>query len=159
MEALFYITGLLCIYSYFIYPLILKFTPARQLPELAALEENELPKLSLIIAAHNEQDRIREKLENTLEIDYPANQLEEKSMRSYVQYAKQMVKYSFSQMLLQKYPGMLSVCWLIVFLTNVLVPYRVRTNFSVTMAGWLAKVLTLNMKCGCAVLSLTEQGW
>jgi len=67
---------MLCIYSYFLYPLILKLIPARNKPELAALEEAELPNLSLIITAHNEESRIREKLQNTLEIDYPKERLE-----------------------------------------------------------------------------------
>ncbi|MCK5661850.1 MAG: glycosyltransferase, partial [Thiotrichaceae bacterium] len=36
----------------------------------------ELPALSLIITVHNEAGRIREKLENTLQIDYPSELLE-----------------------------------------------------------------------------------
>jgi len=36
----------------------------------------DLPNLSLIITAHNEAGRIREKLENTLQIDYPGEGLE-----------------------------------------------------------------------------------
>ena len=35
-----------------------------------------LPKLSLIITVHNEENRIREKLENSLEIEYPSELLE-----------------------------------------------------------------------------------
>ena len=35
-----------------------------------------LPKLSLIITVHNEEGRIRNKLENTLQIDYPSELLE-----------------------------------------------------------------------------------
>jgi glycosyltransferase involved in cell wall biosynthesis len=38
--------------------------------------DRELQALSLIITAHNEEDRIREKLENTLELDYPRERLE-----------------------------------------------------------------------------------
>jgi cellulose synthase/poly-beta-1,6-N-acetylglucosamine synthase-like glycosyltransferase len=41
-----------------------------------ALEDYVLPALSLIITAYNEEDRIREKLENTLELDYPRDRLE-----------------------------------------------------------------------------------
>lgn len=67
---------LLCIYSYFLYPLILKFFPERQ--KLAGDDQSgaELPYLSLIITVHNEADRIQAKLINTLEIDYPVSRLE-----------------------------------------------------------------------------------
>ena len=74
MVSLFYIFGLLCIYSYFLYPLILKLMPARELTETAS--KTEMLELSLIITVHNEASRIREKLEGTLKIDYPANLLE-----------------------------------------------------------------------------------
>jgi len=76
MEALFYIFLLLCCYSYFIYPLILKLLPARAAGEGVAGDDSALPALSLIITVHNEAARIREKLENTLALDYPADVLE-----------------------------------------------------------------------------------
>ena len=78
MTALFYFFGMLCIYSYFLYPLILIMLPARapkdtdQEPGL----NTAMPVLSLIITAHNEETRIREKLDNTLLIDYPPDLLE-----------------------------------------------------------------------------------
>ncbi len=78
MEALFYISGILCVYSYFLYPLILKLIPARQFPLIGSnydSSENR-PVLSLIITVHNEAARIEAKLENTLLIDYPAECLE-----------------------------------------------------------------------------------
>jgi len=78
MITLFYIFGVLCIYSYFLYPLILIGLPAR-----APVRTNRepgvnptMPTLSLIITAHNEESRIREKLDNTLQIDYPRDILE-----------------------------------------------------------------------------------
>lgn len=76
MEYLFYISALLCGYSYFIYPLLLKLMPVRLKVNIPKLEKNQLPVLSLIITVHNEQDRIREKLENSLQIDYPSELLE-----------------------------------------------------------------------------------
>jgi glycosyltransferase involved in cell wall biosynthesis len=78
MTTVFYIFGVLCIYSYFLYPLILIMLPARtpkstdKKPDL----NTALPTLSLIITAHNEEARIREKLDNTLLIDYPPDLLE-----------------------------------------------------------------------------------
>ena len=76
MEILFYIFLLLCSYSYFIYPLILKALPVRSLWNDPPADENDLPALSLIITVHNEEDRIREKLDGTLALDYPADRLE-----------------------------------------------------------------------------------
>jgi len=80
MKALFYIFGVLCIYSYFLYPLILKLIPSRNNSRTSGVGStdsgNDLPKLSLIITVHNEGARIREKLENTRQIVYPTGLLE-----------------------------------------------------------------------------------
>jgi glycosyltransferase involved in cell wall biosynthesis len=72
MKYIFYLSGVLSGYSYFLYPLILKFTPARKVRASDDASGNmAYPALSLIITAHNEEERIREKLENSLLIDYP----------------------------------------------------------------------------------------
>ena len=76
MEILFYIAAFLSIYSYFLYPLLLKLIPMRQVNSCTAEEAVNLPSLSLIITVHNEAGRIREKLENSLPVDYPADLLE-----------------------------------------------------------------------------------
>jgi len=76
MVFLFYLSALLCGYSYFLYPLILKMIPSRSLCPFFPLVDGSLPRLSLIITVHNEQSRIRDKLENTLGIDYPRDSLE-----------------------------------------------------------------------------------
>jgi glycosyltransferase involved in cell wall biosynthesis len=76
MESLFYFFAILCGYSYFLYPLILKLIPSRPPVKFPVIDDSGLPRLSLIITAHNEETRIREKLENTLEIDYPRDLLE-----------------------------------------------------------------------------------
>lgn len=39
------------------------------------LNDDELPEVTLVIAAYNEEDIIREKILNTLELDYPENKL------------------------------------------------------------------------------------
>ncbi len=75
MKILFYVSILLCAYSYFLYPLILKLMPRRTIHKPTDNKEAVLPKLSLI-TAHNEELRIEEKLLNTLEIDYPSALLE-----------------------------------------------------------------------------------
>ena len=76
MELLFYLFAVFCAYSYFLYPVLLKLLPSRKSYDSVAEENVNLPTLSLIITAHNEEGRIREKLENTLQIDYPADLLE-----------------------------------------------------------------------------------
>ncbi len=76
MKLLFYIFAILCAYSYFLYPILLKLLPSRKPHDYMAERNAALPNLSLIITAHNEAGRIREKLENTLQIDYPSERLE-----------------------------------------------------------------------------------
>ena len=71
MEFLFYLSLGLCGYSYFLYPLILKMIPPRRSREILQADSSALPALCLIITAYNEKDRIRDKLDNTLRIDYP----------------------------------------------------------------------------------------
>ena len=75
MEYLFCISALLCGYSYFLYPLILKLVPARKHELVVSGDEVSYPLLDLIITAHNEERRIAEKLENSLAIDYPQDLL------------------------------------------------------------------------------------
>ena len=76
MEYLFYVSALLCGYSYFLYPLILMLLPGRRNKQGNYGPGVSYPPLSLIITAHNEEHRITEKLENSLEIDYPDGLLE-----------------------------------------------------------------------------------
>src|ERR1022692_2880668 len=67
---LFWILLLLSVYSYFLYPLILAVRISLA-PRRAAPTAHDLPHLSLIVTAYNEQARIRDKIENCLAIDYP----------------------------------------------------------------------------------------
>lgn len=76
MEILFYLFAVLCAYSYFIYPVLLKLLPVRKANEIGEQSNISLPFLSLVITVHNEAGRVRQKLENTLQIDYPSDLLE-----------------------------------------------------------------------------------
>ncbi len=78
MEILFYIFAVLSVYSYFLYPLILKILPECKSADTDVDSQpgSELPFLSLIITVHNEAGRIRDKLDNTLKNDYPPELLE-----------------------------------------------------------------------------------
>ena len=71
MEYLYLVSALLCVYSYFLYPAILKLIPHRRRAMVDSADRMDLPRMSLIITAHNEQGRIREKVEDSLRIDYP----------------------------------------------------------------------------------------
>lgn len=73
MELFFWIILFGVLYSYFIYPVILMMMPKRKAVDLPS--ENR-PFISVIITAHNEETRIREKIQNTLSLGYPAEKLE-----------------------------------------------------------------------------------
>lgn len=73
MEALFWLGLFGALYSYFLYPLLLLPFSRRRRPSTLLVE---LPVMSLIVTAHNEAQRIREKLDNCLELEYPAESLE-----------------------------------------------------------------------------------
>ncbi|HET8710884.1 MAG TPA: glycosyltransferase family 2 protein [Spongiibacteraceae bacterium] len=66
---LFWLLLILAIYSYFIYPLVLAVL-IQMRPRAGQAAPAALPSLSLIVTAYNEEGRIREKLDNSLAIDY-----------------------------------------------------------------------------------------
>lgn len=72
LVLLFWVALVGSVFSYFIYPLLLLLLPARKHPASAPSQTAEyLPSVSLIVTAHNEESRIREKIENCLKLDYP----------------------------------------------------------------------------------------
>jgi glycosyltransferase involved in cell wall biosynthesis len=72
MEVAFWICVIGGLYSYFLYPLILCAIPARRSINRVHYDDRPYqPSVTLIIAARNEKGRMREKLENSLRIDYP----------------------------------------------------------------------------------------
>ncbi len=75
LTIVFCLAVLIVIYTYFLYPvLLLLLTAGKREVEYASFAE--WPAISLIIAAHNEQKVLEEKLENSLALDYPQEQLE-----------------------------------------------------------------------------------
>ncbi len=69
---LFWLSLLGSVFSYLIYPLVLMLLPKRkQAISADAVKDGGWPKVSLIVTAHNEESRIREKIENCLKLDYP----------------------------------------------------------------------------------------
>ena len=74
MKVLFCIGLFGALYSYFLYPLLLMPLSRRRRRPLQP--PAELPTISLIVTAHNEAARIKDKLENCLLLDYPRQRLE-----------------------------------------------------------------------------------
>ena len=73
MEIIFFISIFFIVYSYALYPLVLKLLPAKH--RITPTAPESWPTISLIVTAHNEEARIAEKLDNSLDIDYPADKL------------------------------------------------------------------------------------
>jgi biofilm PGA synthesis N-glycosyltransferase PgaC len=74
IAPLFWLSVLFILYVYLGYPLVLTLL-ARLWPKQVEYPSH-LPKVTLLIAAHNEQDVIASKLENTLALDYPGENLQ-----------------------------------------------------------------------------------
>src|SRR5687767_1582945 len=76
--VVFWVCTALVWYAYVGYPLLIWFL-ARYFgrrAEAPAANADDLPSLSLLIAAYNEEDVIEERIQNALEMDYPADRLE-----------------------------------------------------------------------------------
>lgn len=78
LKTLFWLFLFLSLYSYFIYPLLLVLLAKLQvrLKSSGIDAAPNVPSLTLIVTAFNEQTRIREKIDNMLALDYPAERLE-----------------------------------------------------------------------------------
>ncbi len=73
LEVAFWLSAVGSVFSYFLYPALLRLVPRRPLQQT---DQGRLPRISIIIAARNEQKRIGEKLRSTLSLDYPRELLE-----------------------------------------------------------------------------------
>ena len=69
LKILFWLGCFIVMYSYLIYPFLLMLLQRRNPP--GGKTTVDLPAMTVIITAHNEESRIAEKLENTLALDYP----------------------------------------------------------------------------------------
>lgn len=85
VEWVFWGAGLLLLHTYVLYPLMLRvgnrLLPSRYARPPSALpdtvgERAGLPRVTLVVAAHNEEAVIARKLENSLALDYPPELLE-----------------------------------------------------------------------------------
>ena len=75
MQLIFWISAAAIVYAYIGYPLCL-YVLSLFRRKTVQRDEQLLPRVSLIIAVHNEQERVQEKIDNTLDLDYPADRLE-----------------------------------------------------------------------------------
>src|SRR4051812_29584557 len=78
LEVAFWVCAIIPVYAYLGYPLAIWWIArSRKPPTVAAASENlELPTVSVLIAAHNEEAVIEERIQNALALDYPSEKLE-----------------------------------------------------------------------------------
>ena len=70
--TLFAVSILAPLYTYGLYPILLKFFPKKEFQKNSSYE----PTVSILIAAYNEEKVIKEKIENLLHLEYPQEKLE-----------------------------------------------------------------------------------
>ncbi len=70
-QFIFWISVLILVYTYIGYPAIIALLTRLKPRKVNNQRMSKLPKVSLVIAAHNEEKVIRQKIENSLSIDYP----------------------------------------------------------------------------------------
>jgi cellulose synthase/poly-beta-1,6-N-acetylglucosamine synthase-like glycosyltransferase len=78
LELAFWMCVASIVYAYALYPIIVWGLSRLfgRLPASPALADSELPSVSLLIAAHNEEQVIAQRIANALALDYPAERLE-----------------------------------------------------------------------------------
>lgn len=72
MQLLFWLSFAAIAYSYFGYPLVLAMWGRIRPQRLNPMSE-ELPQITIVLPVHNEESKLTAKLDNTLELDYPAD--------------------------------------------------------------------------------------
>jgi cellulose synthase/poly-beta-1,6-N-acetylglucosamine synthase-like glycosyltransferase len=75
MIIIFWLCLGLIIYTYLIYPLLIMIW-ARLFPQKIKIDKNYFPSVTMVIAAHNEENNLREKMNNCLELDYPPGKID-----------------------------------------------------------------------------------
>ena len=75
MKVLFFVFAIVILYTYVGYPILLTLLCLLRSHKLTVLHDF-LPTVTLIIAAYNEENIIQNKIENSLNLDYPKEKLE-----------------------------------------------------------------------------------
>ena len=73
---IFWVASLAIVYPYFIYPALLLLVRPLLFRSASQADDSYRPTVSIVLAAYNEEDCIREKMENCLALDYPAEKVE-----------------------------------------------------------------------------------
>jgi cellulose synthase/poly-beta-1,6-N-acetylglucosamine synthase-like glycosyltransferase len=76
VKIIFWVAAFALAYTYFGYPLLLAIISGVRPRPVRRVETEQLPNVSIIITAYNEERDIASKLENTCALDYPPAQLE-----------------------------------------------------------------------------------
>ena len=76
LQLIFWFCLSLVAYTYLMFPMILKLLAGKRQLKAASFEEKEMPEISLLIAAHNEEKMIGEKIQTVLAGNYPENKME-----------------------------------------------------------------------------------
>lgn len=76
MTSVFWLFVVVCCYSYFLYPVLLIIFPRRTVSVEHDFKKSNVPHMTVIIAAHNEEEKIADKIRATLAIDYPSTRME-----------------------------------------------------------------------------------
>ena len=75
-EILFWISGLLILHSYLIYPTLVRILSKFKESNIITFTLEEMPKISLIMAAHNEEKVIEQKIKSVFQGDFPLDRIE-----------------------------------------------------------------------------------
>jgi cellulose synthase/poly-beta-1,6-N-acetylglucosamine synthase-like glycosyltransferase len=76
LAAIFWVSAALIVYTHVGYPLVLRLLVALHRPGKQPAESAEPPRVSLIVAAYDEEEVIEAKVANALALDYPRERLE-----------------------------------------------------------------------------------
>src|SRR5258708_33971314 len=76
LAAFFWVSAALIVYTHLGYPLVLRLLVALRRPRKPPAEPTQLPRVSLIVAAYDEEEVIEAKVANALALDYPRELLE-----------------------------------------------------------------------------------
>lgn len=75
-QILFWFSGFMVFHSYVLFPLILRFLARNKRLNFPTINKDELPKLSILVAAFNEEAVIAEKIESVFKSNYPLDKFE-----------------------------------------------------------------------------------
>ena len=76
LQLIFWICLFLVAYTYILFPLVLKLLAGNRSLKARSYAEEELPVISVLIAAHNEEKMIGVKIDSVISGDYPSEKLE-----------------------------------------------------------------------------------